>query len=177
MATCIFTEWGSGCKEKYPEKPGIPYKDHSEIVLFFDNDEPGRKAVEEAASVLPPGSVFIARMDKFKDASDALQAKEVDTLKRAMWNASPYRPDGIVDARNLLELVTTPNPPHDYEYKETGLNNLLHGIRHGELITVTAGSGQGNPHGAGTLQLTFFRMETGSVTWLLKNRTDELSSD
>ena len=116
---------------------------YSEIVLFFDNDEPGRKAVEEAASVLPPGRVFIARMDKFKDASDALQAKEVDTLKRAMWNASPYRPDGIVDARNLLELVTTPNPPHDYEYREAGLNNLLHGIRHGELVTVTAGSGQG----------------------------------
>jgi twinkle protein len=116
---------------------------YSEIVLFFDNDEPGRKAVEEAASVLPPGRVFIARMDKFKDASDALQAKEVDTLKRAMWNASPYRPDGIVDARNLLELVTTPNPPHDYEYRQAGLNNLLHGIRHGELVTITAGSGTG----------------------------------
>jgi twinkle protein len=116
---------------------------YSEIVLFFDNDEPGRKASEEAASVLPPGSVFIARMDKFKDASDALQAKEVDTLKRAMWNASPYRPDGIVDARNLLELVTTPNPPHDYEYRQEGLNNLLHGIRHGELVTITAGSGTG----------------------------------
>ena len=116
---------------------------YSEIVLFFDNDEPGRKAAEEAATVLPPGRVFIARMDKFKDASDALQAKEVDTLKRAMWNASPYRPDGIVDARNLLELVTTPNPPHDYEYRQAGLNNLLHGIRHGELVTITAGSGTG----------------------------------
>ena len=116
---------------------------YSEIVLFFDNDEPGRKATEEAASVLPPGSVYIARMDKHKDASDALQAKEVDTLKRAMWNANPYRPDGIVDAKSLLELVTTPNPPHDYEYREAGLNNLLHGIRHGELVTVTAGSGQG----------------------------------
>ena len=142
MAACISAEWGSGCKEKYPKNLEF-LQGYSEIVLFFDNDEPGRKAVEEAASVLPPGRVFIARMDKFKDASDALQAKELDTLKRAMWNASPYRPDGIVDARNLLELVTTPNPPHDYEYREAGLNNLLHGIRHGELVTATAGSGQG----------------------------------
>jgi twinkle protein len=117
---------------------------YSEIVLFFDNDEPGRKATEEAASVLPPGRVFIARMDKFKDASDALQAGEIEALRKLLrWDYSPYRPDGIVDARTLLELVTTPNPPHDYEYRQTGLNNLLHGIRHGELVTVTAGSGQG----------------------------------
>ena len=60
---------------------------YQEIVLFFDNDEPGRDAAEQAASVLPPGRVFIARMDKYKDASDALQAKDYDTLKRAMWNA------------------------------------------------------------------------------------------
>ena len=116
---------------------------YQEIVLFFDNDAAGRDAVEQAASVLPPGRVFVARMDKYKDASDALQANDIDTLKRAMWNASSYRPDGIVDAKNLLELVTTPNPPHDYEYQESGLNNLLHGIRHGELVAVTAGSGQG----------------------------------
>ena len=116
---------------------------YQEIVLFFDNDEPGRDAAEQAASVLPPGRVFIARMDKYKDASDALQAKDYDTLKRAMWNASAYRPDGIVDARTLLELVTTPNPPNDYEYRQQGLNNLLHGIRHGELVTITAGSGTG----------------------------------
>ena len=116
---------------------------YDEIVLFFDNDEPGRDAAEQAASVLPPGRVFIARMDKYKDASDALQANDYDTLKRAMWNASAYRPDGIVDARTLLELVTTPNPPNDYEYRQQGLNNLLHGIRHGELVTITAGSGTG----------------------------------
>ena len=116
---------------------------YEEIVLFFDNDEPGRDAAEQAASVLPPGRVFIARMDKYKDASDALQANDYDTLKRAMWNASAYRPDGIVDARTLLELVTTPNPPNDYEYRQQGLNKLLHGIRHGELVTITAGSGTG----------------------------------
>ena len=45
-----------------------------EVVLFFDNDEAGRKAATEAASVLPPGKVKIARLEAFKDASDALQA-------------------------------------------------------------------------------------------------------
>ena len=49
---------------------------YEEIVLFFDNDEAGRKATEEAASVLPPGKTKIARLENYKDASDALQAND-----------------------------------------------------------------------------------------------------
>ncbi len=116
---------------------------YEEIVLFFDNDEAGRKAAEEAASVLPPGKTKIARLEAYKDASDALQAGESETIRRAIWDAKPYRPDGIVDGKTLLELVTTPNPPCDYEYPFNGLQHKLHGIRYGELVTITAGSGIG----------------------------------
>jgi len=116
---------------------------YAEIVLFFDNDEAGRKAAEEAASVLPPGKCKIARMEAYKDASDALQANDTEAIRRAIWDAKPYRPDGIVDGKSLLELVTTPNPPCDHEYPFNGLQRKLHGIRYGELVTITAGSGIG----------------------------------
>ena len=116
---------------------------YAEIVLFFDNDEAGRKAAEDCASVLPPGIVKIARLEDYKDASDALMAGDQQSLKEAIWNAKPYRPDGIVEGKNLLELVTTPQPPADYEYPFSGLNRKLHGIRYGELTTITAGSGIG----------------------------------
>ena len=117
---------------------------YEEIVLFFDNDEAGRKAAEDAASVLPPGKCKIASISgDYKDASDALQANDSDTIRRAIWDAKPYRPDGIVDAKTLLELVTTPNPPCDHDYPFTGLQTKLHGIRYGELVTITAGSGIG----------------------------------
>jgi twinkle protein len=117
---------------------------YQEIVLFFDNDEPGRKAAEEAAGVLPPGKTKIARIKSpYKDASDALQANDTDAISRAIWDATPYRPDGIVEGRSLLELVTTPNSPHDYEYPFKGLQEKLHGIHKGELISITAGSGIG----------------------------------
>ena len=115
-----------------------------EICLFFDNDDAGYRATQEAASVLPPGKVKIANLNHdYKDASDALMAKDSSAIRDAIHNANPYRPDGIVDARNLLEIVTAPNPPCDYEYPYDGLNNKLHGIRSGELITITAGSGIG----------------------------------
>lgn len=114
-----------------------------EIVLFFDSDDAGIKAAKEAASVLPPGKVKIARLSDYKDASDALQAGDREALTRAYWDAKPYRPDGIVDGKTLLELVTTPNPPNDYDYPFEGLQRLLHGARRSELITITAGSGIG----------------------------------
>jgi len=116
---------------------------YEEIVLFFDNDEAGRKATEEAAGVLPPGKTKIARLEEYKDASDALQANDTEAIRRAIWDAKPYRPDGIVDGKSLLELVTTPTPPADYDYPFDGLNQKLQGIRMGELVTITAGSGIG----------------------------------
>ncbi len=116
---------------------------YDEIVLFFDNDDAGIEASKSAAGVLPPGKVSIARLTAYKDASDALQAKDYDALTRAFWDAKPYRPDGIVDGKSLLELVTTPNPPNDYDYPFEGLNHKLHGIRRGTLCTITSGSGIG----------------------------------
>ena len=117
---------------------------YDEVCLFFDNDEAGYRAVQEAASVLPPGKVTIANLNHdYKDASDALQNNDKEAICKAIWDAKPYRPDGIVDGKNLLELVTTPNPPNDHDYPYDGLNGLLHGIRYGELVTITAGSGIG----------------------------------
>ena len=116
---------------------------YDEIVLMFDDDEPGREAAIAAASVLPPGKVKIGKVKGYKDASDALQAEDLKALKDAVFQAEEYRPDGIVDGKTLLELVTTPNPPNDYDYPYSGLNTLLHGIRYGELVTCTAGSGIG----------------------------------
>jgi len=116
---------------------------YEEIVLFFDNDEAGRRATEQAASILPLGKVKIARLEQYKDASDALQANDKDAIRRAIWDAKEYQPDGIVDGKSLLEAVTTPSPPCDHQYKWSGLQTKTHGIRYGELTTITAGTGQG----------------------------------
>ena len=116
---------------------------YNEIVLFFDNDDAGRKAAEEAAGVLPPGKVKIARLDKYKDASDALQANDADAIRKAIWDAEEYRPDGIVEGKTLQKLVTTPLPPADHDYPFQCLQDKLHGIRYQELTTITSGSGQG----------------------------------
>ena len=116
---------------------------YEEIVLFFDNDNAGREAVEKAASILPIGKVKIARLEQYKDASDALQANDTNAICRAIWDAKEYQPDGIVNGKSLLETVTTPSPPCNHKYKFEGLQEKTHGIRYGELTTITAGTGQG----------------------------------
>jgi len=116
---------------------------YEEICLFFDGDDAGRKAAEEAAGILPPGKVTIARLEGFKDASEALQADDAEAIRKAIWDAKSFRPDGIVDGKTLLTIVTTPQAPHDHEYPFKGLNEKLHGIRYGELTTFCAGSGSG----------------------------------
>ena len=117
---------------------------YKEIVLFFDKDEAGRRATEQVAAILPHGTVKIANLaDPYKDASDALQAGDKSAICRAIWDAKPYQPDGIVDGKSLLDAVTTPSPPCDHTYKWAGLQEKTHGIRYGELTTITAGTGQG----------------------------------
>ena len=72
-----------------------------------------------------------------------MQANDSDAIRKAIWDAKPYRPDGIVEGKSLLDLVTTPTPQADHTYPFDGLNELLHGIRYQELITITSGSGIG----------------------------------
>ena len=119
------------------------FQGYQEIVLFFDSDTAGRQATDEACSVLPPGKVKVARLEGYKDASEALQANDAEAVRKAIWEAKPYRPDGIIDGKSLLTLVTTPQQPCQHEYHFKGIQKKLHGIRYGELTTITAGSGTG----------------------------------
>ena len=93
---------------------------------------------------MPPGKVYIGFLDDYKDASEALQAGDTEAI-RAVCNFqhTQYKPDGIVDAKSLIDVITTPTPPSDHDYPFQGLQNKLHGIRYGELVTITAGSGIG----------------------------------
>ena len=135
---------GAGSAKKDIQKQ-IPFlQGYQEIILFFDKDEAGLRATEQVATLLPQGTVKIAHLaDPYKDASDALQNDDPDAIRRAIWDAKPYQPDGIVDGKSLLELVTTPTPPCDHTYSLEGLQEKTHGIRFGELTTITAGTGQG----------------------------------
>jgi twinkle protein len=111
------------------------------VVFMFDMDEPGQAAAAECAMLLTPGKSRIAALP-LKDANECLVAGRGRDVIDAMWGAKVYRPDGIIDGRDLWEEINAKDAP-SIPYPWVGLNDKLHGMRVGELITLTSGSGIG----------------------------------
>ena len=114
-----------------------------EIVLMFDQDEAGLKATEECVSLFPSDRVFMASLAQYKDASEAIQAGDAEAIRQAFWQKRSYVPKSIIDGRDLFNLVSTPLHGRDATYPYEGLNEITGGLRLGELVTLTAGSGTG----------------------------------
>ena len=112
------------------------------VVLMFDQDEAGQEAVAKVATMLRPGQCYIATCPA-KDASDAIVEGKHAELVKAVWDAEEYRPDGIVDAATLWDEVTKVEVYEQHPYPWKGLNEMTHGLRKGELVTITSGSGMG----------------------------------
>lgn len=112
------------------------------IVLWFDNDQPGRDAAEECATLLPPGRVYIARGSR-KDANDYLQAQTPGEIAKIIAAASPWLPKGIVDIRGTLTDAIHAAPERLIPYPFPSFNEFLGGMRARELVLLTAGTGVG----------------------------------
>jgi twinkle protein len=114
------------------------------IVLFFDSDEAGQQAAQDCASLFPHDKLFIARLDSYKDANEALIAKDYEAITSTVfWNRKPYSPKTVIDGRDLFALATRPLHGRDADWPFTALDRITSGLRKGELVTVTSGSGVG----------------------------------
>lgn len=113
-----------------------------EIVLMFDDDEPGIEAAKDCVSLFPPGRCKVARIDGFKDANEALMAGRTDRIIDAIYGARTYRPDGIVTLSDVMEEALTP-VEMGLPWFLPQLNHSLYGRRIHEIIALGAGTGVG----------------------------------
>ncbi len=113
------------------------------IVVCFDSDEPGQQATNQVASLFGSKVKVFKPVEGYKDGCDWLLAgKEKEFIDR-WWSAERHMPDGIVAGSSLWDTVSKPLDKAEVSYPFEGLNKLTYGIRKGELVTVTAGSGLG----------------------------------
>ena len=133
---------GAQSAKKYIQKNLTYLLNFEEIIFFFDNDEFGQAAAQECAPLLPASRTFIASAAPFKDANEALLTSH-DAVRQALWNKKPWRPQRIIDGTDLWEIVSAPLRGRDANWPYSGLNDLLDGLRLGELITIGAGTGIG----------------------------------
>lgn len=121
----------------------VDWLEKFEVVVFmFDNDDAGRKASSICAGLLSPGKAKVASLP-LKDINEMLVSGRSDEVINAIWSAKTFRPDGIVAGIDLWETITKVDQVSAIPYPYAGITKFTHGLRKGELVTITAGSGVG----------------------------------
>lgn len=113
------------------------------VVIMFDDDEPGRAAARECAQVLSPGKAYIATIQGFKDANEALLAREYKAIVDAAWGAKAWRPDEILSFDAAWQKALTRGAGPSFPLQHAGLQAKLRGLRPGEITVLVAGTGTG----------------------------------
>lgn len=112
------------------------------VIIMFDMDEPGQAAAKECAELLSPGKAKIANLP-LKDPNEMLMKGQGADIIKAIWNAKEFRPDGIISGKELWDEISHEETVQAIPYPFDGMNEKTRGLRKGELVTVTAGSGIG----------------------------------
>lgn len=116
-----------------------------EVVLFFDNDDAGKKAIKEAANIIGIDKVKIAT-SAAKDPCELYVATGKDGVMRAVWDAQPYSPAGIVLGHEpVWEQYLARRSTESVAYPDClrGINDKTNGMRFGEITLFTSGTGSG----------------------------------
>ena len=113
-----------------------------EVVFMYDGDEAGRLGAAEAAKMLSPGKAKIASLPDGTDPNQLLTDRKQELIIRAIWDAKPYRPDGI---RSLSDLISEAVKPVEYgaSLPFPMLYQLSYGPKPGQLWIGGAGVGIG----------------------------------
>ena len=134
------------------------------IVINFDNDSPGREAARKVARLFTPGKALILTLpEEYKDANDMLRSGSHRLFTTSWWAAKPYTPSGIMSAKDIMDKYHERPQKESIAYPWHGLNEKLYGLRTGELVTFTGGTGLGKSSITRELE-----------HWLIKNTKDNV---
>jgi twinkle protein len=131
------------------------------IVLCFDSDEQGQQATNQVAELFGSKVAIFKHKPDMKDACDYLSAGKSKEFIDSWYSAEKFVPDGIIAGSSLWDEVNAPVEKAEVDYPYEGINSLTYGIRKGELVTVTAGSGLGKSQ--------FLR----EIVWQILNKSTE----
>lgn len=114
----------------------------SEIIFWFDDDEPGRNAAHQCAQLFDIGKVKIAKAPGFKDANEALKAGKPGDVEAAIYMAVTWKPQGIVNAEaGFQQMYDEGFQVPSWPYPWAMLNERSLGMRRTEISYHVAGTG------------------------------------
>ena len=134
------------------------------VVISFDNDGPGREAAKKVARIIKPGKAKILNLPtEFKDPNEMLKLGHHKAYVTAWWASKLYTPSGILNVSEERENYKKRERKESIPYPWSGLNAKLDGLRQGELITLTGGTGLGKSSVTRELE-----------HWLITNTNDKV---
>ena len=140
------------------------FDDFENVIIAFDNDKAGKDAAVKVARLFKPGKAKVLSFPNgWKDANDMLKSNKHKEFVEAWWAAKVYTPSGVINITEQREKFHNREKKESVPYPYEGLNKKLYGMRQGELVTLTGGTGLGK----------------SSVTreiehWLIKETTDNV---
>ncbi len=114
---------------------------YDEVVLMFDNDQPGKDAAAAVAEILPPGKCKIATLP-YKDANECLMNNDSQSVINAVWEAQRFSPDEIMHISSIAEAPDL-SETKVYPFPFDSLTEFLVGQRSGEITLWASGTGSG----------------------------------
>lgn len=134
-------EWLSGFKE---------------VLLCFDNDEPGREAFNKCVGLFEPGKAKKVNFP-LKDANDMLLAGREEEVKKCLWNAEVVKPATIVFPKDVMQKVLQ-KPTYGLPFPWPSMTKATYGMRRGEVYLLAG------PTSSGKTELVM-----GIIRWLVNN--------
>ena len=136
----------NGAGSKKAIKDNYEYLDSFEnIVLCWDGDEVGRKAVQDIAMLLPLKKVRIIKMpERMKDPNEFLKAGADRAFRNLWYSAEEYRPEDITNIGDTFPRLEDYKKSHVYiPTPWQRLNDMISGTRFGQLVIMASGTGMG----------------------------------
>jgi len=114
------------------------------IIICFDKDKSGTEAAKKVARLFQPSKAKIMTLPNgFKDANDMLIANKHKDFMESWWSAKTYTPSGVINVSEEKKKFFNRPVKDSVPYPWEGLNKKLYGLRQGELVTLTGGTGLG----------------------------------
>ena len=126
-------------------KESLEFFDNFEnVIVAFDNDKAGKDAAVKVARLFKPGKARILTLPNgFKDPNDMLKSNRHKDFVESWWSAKVYTPSGVINVTEQREKFHNREKKQSIPYPWEGLNKKLYGLRQGELVTLTGGTGLG----------------------------------
>ena len=113
-----------------------------EVVLWLDDDEPGKEATQKALKIIGYDKCKIVKATKdCKDANDVLLAHGSQKVNQMIWDAERFTPSGIIKKEELWSALEEYNAVVSLPYPPCleGLNTKLKGMRKNEAALFISG--------------------------------------